>query len=669
MLTMNEEVQTTVENESPVEVNESKVRIERLELKIADVPKYFDRYDAVCSLDIVAYVRKFDRIPDYNVFVVLDADCAPFDKEFLSGHKIYWSGVTGNEGDINSIAGLADNLQIPVYAEQLKPDREDLGLRDIWEEFGMRYDLDRYILLLCGEADDPIISEAWRYAVESGASDIRCDVPPAVADARKIRENAIDITPELERISKLRNRNEFNRKTLFEIVDKIDAQIKDMQLRGISPVIQCSGETEEAGVLPLYFTMKHFLAPLYNEKHLDDYMKRSFNYDYNKLSLYERFQWVRNLPEEFGLLNPDANFHCFCTLCDEQLYVTLEPDKEETALATQYGIHMGKKTAKRIYPKPLYMAYFDMASNNFMLVQPERVIQVVDNEESVDDTTWEIYMQLYRHVKMFDYLNYADVMEFADFRSLFPQSQNPFGALYTPTSGQSQIANQNDLSLEDIKADFMLKNIFAQLAETVRKEYDEAIYPTVKNSLLYPVGDKKFMILYCPGSLGVTCRLDSKYFDRDIHILGEEVFNRFIDRRTLLAVIAKGLQRGERNFESSNKRFAEIITVDQSNLLPALDLDIMLITCVLKPNNNGLSYFDRMLRTTKNVIPIVTDKDNALYTEPVIFNHFNYLDLLRADTSQGPISTITCFGTLEDTINAKPVLQTTLESYRGCKLL
>ena len=224
-------------------------------------------------------------------------------------------------------------------------------------------------------------------------------------------------------------------------------------------------------------------------------------------------------------------------------------------------------------------------------------------------------------------------------------------------------------SAVDKETDALWRSVFVSMAEQVRATYQEEIYPTVKNSVLYGLSDHEFLLLYCPGSMGLTCRFTSDFFDKDLQIIGEEDFHRFIDMRTLLALIEKTPSQEEKSFQDGNKRFAEIMTLEYRNLEPAVDYDVMLAVNMLSPRNNGLSYYDKMLRSTVNIMPIVTDEDNPLYTPSELLKHFTYLNLLSADDSTMALSTITCFGTLEDDINDKPVLQTTIESYRGCPLL
>lgn len=113
---------------------------------------------------------------------------------------------------------------------------------------------------------------------------------------------------------------------------------------------------------------------------------------------------------------------------------------------------------------------------------------------------------------------------------------------------------------------------------------------------------------------------------------------------------------------------------EEKNLRPWIDPEVILVLNTLKPRNSGLSYYDRMLRGTLNVMPIITDKDDPLYEPSVLMEHFTFLDLMSANPmlegrGSKSLTTLTCFGTLADDISSVPVLQTTLESFRGCELL
>ena len=85
---------------------EEVVKPVRMSISVDTIPHYFDR-DTLCSMDIIAYVRRKDRCPDPRVPIILDADCAPFDKEILSGNKIFWGGPSGNEGEVSLFSGLS----------------------------------------------------------------------------------------------------------------------------------------------------------------------------------------------------------------------------------------------------------------------------------------------------------------------------------------------------------------------------------------------------------------------------------------------------------------------------------------------------------------------------------------------------------------------------------
>lgn len=645
----------------------------RISVSVAEIPHYFDR-ESLCSMDVIAYVRRKGRFPDPRVPVILDADCAPFDKELLSGNMIFWGGPGGNEGDISIFSGLADNIYLPIYTDEFDLSQEDYGLPEMGAVFGMKYDISNYTVLLCGDCtdapDDPLTC-AWDYLRNNYTGPVQFDVATSVAEKQRRLVDGIDISSHILKLRQLRSTNELNHKTLMGIIGDIGDHVKSMLDKGINPKIQClmAGHPQDVQLLRLYLSLKFNLSPLYVESYLQSYVDLRFNYDYKSMSLYERFRWAQNLPDEFGYLGPNVRFFCFCTLSDEGLFLVKRPPDEEEVMMSQHVNHrMSKTSAKRIYPVPLYGAYVNMQSGDTYMFKPDEVLDLLESG-GIPEERRELFNSLAPTIRMFGFLNYGDILPLVDFRTSFRGSTEHFTDETSVTREARNIARSDSNAAMDKQTDEMWRRVFVSMAEQVRQTYNDQIYPTVKNSILCSLSPHEFLLLYCPGSLGLTCKLTSEYFDKDIQIIGEEDFHRFIDMRTLMALIEKTPLAGEQSFQEGNKRFAEIMTLDYRNLQPAVDYDVMLALHMLTPRNNGLSYYDKMLRSTVNIMPIVTDEDNPLYEPSELLKHFTYLNLLSADTSTMSLSTITCFGTLEDDINAVPVLQTTIESYRGCELL
>lgn len=662
-----------------MELNESRlsggntVQAVRLSLVMAEIPHYFDR-TTLCFMDIIAFVRRKGRYPDPRVPVILDADCAPFDKEQLSGNMIFWGGPGGNENELNAYLGLSSNIYLPVYTDEFDSSQEDYGLVELGTSFGLKYGISDYTVILCGDCtdakDDPLTC-AWEFLCYNYTGPLHFDATVKVAEKQRRLADGIDIAEYVLRLRALRATNELNHISLMKIINEIGDRIKEMQLKGISPKIQCliPGHPEDAQLLFLYLPLKFNLSPLYVEPYLQSYVDYRFNYDYKALSLYERFQWMKNLPEEFGYLGSNIRFFCFCTLSDEGMFLRVAaPDPDEVEWSSRLNHRMSRHSAKRIYPRPLYGAYVNMESMDTFVFSPEHILEQVQ-AEGLPEERQQLFRTLLPTVASFSFLNYGDVLPFVDFRTSFQGSKQYFTNEISVRREDKQVAREGANAAVDKQTDEVWRRVFVTMAEQVRKEYNDEIYPTVKNSILCRVSDHEFLLLYCPGSLGITCKLTSEYFDKDIQIIGEEDFHRFIDMRTLLALIEKTPLQSERSFQEGNRRFAEVMTLDYRNLNPAIDYDVMLALHMLTAYNNGLSYYDKMLRSTMNIMPIVTDVDNPLYQPSELLKHFTYLNLLSADTSTMALSTVTCFGTLEDDINDKPVLQTTIESYRGCDLL
>ena len=674
---------TKMETKESIQQEQELVKPVRMAISVNEIPRYFER-DTLCSTDIIAYVRKKDRCPDPRIPVILEADCTPFDKETLSGNKIFWAGPGGNEDEVSLFSGLSSNVCLPIYTDEFDVSKEDYGVVSLGASFGTLYNIKEYMVLLCGECTDAVddpLTNAWEYVQYSYNGPIKFDTTYAVADKQRKLTDGVDIADVVKSLSSLKAVNELNHVNLMRALNQVGDRIKDMQMRGLRPRIQCllPGHPQDVQLLLLYLPLKYNLSPLYVEPYLRSYVDYKFNYDYEKLSLYERFMWARNLPEEFGYLGPNVSFFCFCALSDDGLFLTAKKDDEEDAyMSEKFGRRMSKYSAKRIYPKPLYVAYVNMSTSDrsVEVFRPEDLIKECDAaseaEERGDENApvvSDLHKRLYPHMRLFNFLNYGDVIPMVDFRNSFTGSKEYFTDEMPVMREDKKVAKMGNKAAADKKVDIEWRTAFVSVAEYVREKYDDQIYPTVKNTLLYGLSNTEFLMLYCPGSMGLTCRFTSEFFDKDLQIVGEEDFHRFIDMRTLLALIEKTPLQSEKSFQDGNKRFAEIMTLQYRNLSPASDYDVMLAVNMLLPRNNGLSYYDKMLRSTVNIMPIVTDEDNPMYRPSELLKHFTYLNLLSADESTMPLTTVTCFGTLEDDVNDKPVLQTTIESYRGCELL
>lgn len=649
--------------DNTVSVRHDEVEFQRLPLSLKDIPRYFDA-NRLCAQDIIAYVRDKERFPDPNKIVILEANERPVDKDSLVGNRIFYSGPNGNEDEANAFSGLA-GVFIPVHVKDLEQSSDSFGIDEFCSRVVEEYGLSDFGILLYGEREDlEDLCKVWQYIQYNSSR--TCLVPYYVMDEIMRDKDAIDIAEYIRKASYLEETNNLRHETLMEVIGTIGEKILEAQRQGKDVRISCSMASHSVLTrqIMLYLTLRYNLSPKYVESYIHSYVDGHVIYDHRRMSLYERFMWVRNLPEKFGMFGQSLRMYSFCSPVDGNMYDTGKPtDSEELALTNAFGRYMGKETPAHIYPRPLYAAYVNNTTGRTVVFRPEDGTGDEDLDAAMKTT-----------LTLLEYANYADVLPLVDFRSTFRGSTEYFTDEEPLPSSTMAMATSDSREAMDAETDEKWCEIFIRFAQEVRNKFQETIHPTVKNSVFCTLSQTEILLLYCPGSIGVNCLLTSEYFGHDITIIGEEVFHRFIDLRTLMAMAVKDADQTLALPGGENISFSEIMKQEEKNLRPWIDPEVILVLNTLKPRNSGLSYYDRMLRGTLNVMPIITDKDDPLYEPSVLMEHFTFLDLMSANPmlegrGSKSLTTLTCFGTLADDISSVPVLQTTLESFRGCELL
>lgn len=630
--------------------------VERLSVDLNTVPRYFDK-NGLCAQDLIAYVRHKDRYPNPNQIVILETESTPVDMERLKDNKIYYGGPHGNAKEVNIYVGSLD-ISLPVFVEDMDPESHSCGLDEICERMAMDYNIDNFGLLLCGGKEhSELLTKAWEYMTR--ISPHGCIVPDFILEAAAKDKAAIDIAPVVAKLNSLLLQNKLTHTAMMKEVDALAQQVKAKLSAGDEVRIMSSDRVHDKYTrqIMLYLSVHCGISPKYLESYLDSYIEGRVAYDYKRMSLYERFMWLKNLPDAFGYINKRLSFYCFCSLEDEGLFASSKAaDTMEIALPNGNQRKLSKEIAARIYPVPLYVAYVDSATSDSVVFKPE---------EGTGNP--ELDAKLKRYLDIFNYVNYGDALNFLDFRVLFKGSPTYFTGEGHIDAGSSVLATTDDPGSYDAKIDLQWTKIFVDIAREVKAKFGEDIYPSIKNSILLPVSQTGLLLLYCPGSLGINCMMKSNYFDKDIQIIGEESFHQLIDIRTLLALISKEPATNDADADKGKKRFDLVMSKRYSNLTPWVSEEVILTLNTLQPYHSELSYYDRFLRGTVNILPIVTDRDDKLFEEKymVLLERMSYVDIMSADLSNGPLQGINCFGTSTNDIDLKPAVQVTIECAKG----
>lgn len=338
--------------------------------------------------------------------------------------------------------------------------------------------------------------------------------------------------------------------------------------------------------LTMCLVQEFSLPPVYLGSYISEYINMKVAYPFEKLSFYERVMFLRNLPEQVGYIGKNQEFRCIFSI------------------------------RKKIYPNPALV--FDLEAG---CVITEGLEQFA-----------------------------LDKVQLADYRSMFPQSQQYF---HEKQTGIVKSAGG------DADVDRKLVSMFTGMTDRVA---GGEVYLTIRNTCIAIVGGKRYIIYYTE-PLGVAGLLQSPYFGTEPFVLYEEEFNNLIDVKIILAIRA---QQEERSYEVGSQKFQTIMLKAKSMFVPAIPT--FLLMCSELANNlpTDLSYYDQRLRCDKNVVPIITHADSTLRPKITVFDYVS-LQNIRKDIIGR--NALTAFGTLNSEAGYINKIPVSTETFRGSGLL
>lgn len=695
-----------------------------ISVKNTQIARMFGRNGSLSYYDIIAYVRrnKEGRVPDPNTPVILDTDLDMFSQDVLRNNKIYWGGEHGNLNELNKYSAL-ENVYIPVFVDDLTDEQKeskDKGLHEICDSIKKNYKIEEFTLLLCGFCnqgiDSPIVTIAYIYR-SYNIPGVVIQVTPPVREYLSLPKYAIDVSKYTALFRERRGSNALNLAFLEIVLKKIADEVQEVrdtiQKNGDTGAFPqgCSSKsplTDDDKILLLYLRYEHGVPPYYSDIYASHYVGSHFMYDFERAALYERIMWLRGLPQVFGYIGADTDDISICALSSDALYDA--PNKTQVLnsadLVVAGSSQQDSRTASsRIYPMPDYCVYFKLNSpTDIAFALTYNVTEIVGTTELDKDTSDEALrkMIMINHFKMnpqereqyfegikrilpelLRYKNYGwgDEVEFVDFRRWFPYSSNYIDEVSSKVTRGNGIINSSVTSFvdgatySDLDSDKFWQQFFMDFANTVGDMWRDRIYPTVKNCVIQCVDkeERLFLCLYCPDKLGINYYAYSEYYNMDLAPLGEEMFHHIVDIQTTMALLSKDPDVNEASITAGAARFREQMRENESNLKPILPYKITLILKLLTSKNSGLSYYDKYLRTTRNVIPIIVRHDANIPNEYKLLDFFVYPILLEGSISaiekHADLQSITCFGTVKDEKALKQVIDVTYESFKGCELL
>ena len=293
-------------------------------------------------------------------------------------------------------------------------------------------------------------------------------------------------------------------------------------------------------------------------------------------------------------------------------------------ISANQSFHCLAAVAKKLYPTPHYI--FDLAEHK--LVEDSEVFRL-DNP----------------------------ALKFMDFRQMFPGSMYSINT--NKTSARTSLAVSEATS--DVDMDKRLVDMFSDLSLLVDKE---PVFLSVKNSVVVDHLGKEYL-LYCPEEFGLQLHMMSEYFGVHVAVVTEGEFYRLIDAQLEKAILER--DRAATKAQASKALVARWKQWKPENALhPAIPLEVTLFMHILPLHQSGLSYYDKALRCSQDVLPIITSLDSPLRDVSPLFEEIS-LDSLRRDPQAR--YAINCFGTTTTLSVQTPVVPVTFNAFEQRGLL
>lgn len=553
-----------------------------LKVNQSDFKKLFGADGAYSALDFVTFVRS--KIKDPWEPVVLDADFEPPTVEALEPFLIFWKGY--NETKIDHSIGISVKAYCVLGYEDIKWDSSDFGLDETLNQFQLSYNVQNVIALIAVE-DDSV--QRSLFSVSGSIADVD-NTTERISNLLSLRDYAIErgieniIFPNhITRRGKLLK----NGVDISEYATQIELrrQRNSLDHKYLAQVIEeIQGRITDKTVIQ--DLSEHRTRDL---KVLSTYLALKYKvppiYVGSFISEYLEYEFVYP-SERLSFL--------------ERLTFLSKMPKSIGYITGQENYCYPAVVMNKIWSHPSYV--FDL-----------------DKKEVIPESEY------------YKFQIGTPGLKFIDFRTMFPGSKK----FYEDDNAAIAISGKDDASVDD-----SLAQLFAYFGNLVT---DEDIYPSVKNCVLVLSEGRKY-ILYCPEELGLDIILMSEYFGRHRMVLTESKFKYLIDVQLVKALLyrerAESIREGTAGLALSWRQFSDKVALE-----PAIPYDITLHNQILSPLYNGLSYYDKFLRSATNILPVITSLDSSLRRISPLFKYLNIRSLRKDPQAMKAIS---CFGTLRD---------------------
>lgn len=572
-----------------------------MKLNLKDVPRYVDE-DSLNVVDIIVYVR--DKIENPREIIVLDTDIRVQEEELAKA--LIFVDERRAKGH-TKLLGLTADTACVVNLDKLGTTEPDDVIRYV-HEFEVKYNVPTYIIYV--KSENPEKANLFREkSIGHEISKYRIMYSGVVGKMAQLLDDGVDISKLADVIDRENESNSLNYAKLKEILSDVERQIEG----GKGKIQSLAGSlTPTAKELLVYFNLKHGLSPVNMESYINILAELGYMYPMKRLSMYERLKYLEELPRFVGYSNP---------LIGDVYFMTI---------------------VEKVYPDPVF-AYFSGSDRLVIFDKSNRRMQ-------------NLFLSLHG-AYLCGSSGKGAGYRLIDPRVYFTESEEAFSA-----SDKSGLVLRD---CSDSKVDEKLVELFAHIEdawvveqmkrmERVDGSVDvtrlEPAYVSLKNTYIVDMLDESrgfhdTVFVYCRDTTGAVCQINSDIDYKGVRFLvQEEDFNRFIDSRL---VFKKVSMEYSKYINESQEYMPAVYGTDVANVNDSMknivDPEVLLAANLLRPDKNGLSFYDRILRVGRNVLPIVLDSNSKCKDSEGVFKYIN-LQTLRKEYVAG--KSISSCGTL-----------------------
>lgn len=274
-----------------------------LDLDIKKVPRYYSTGSAPDIKDLVVYVRS--RYPNPRRCVIINCTASVPTKE-LADLFIFVNSDTVAE-EVSKIRGLSSKCYCLIEATESRLAMPGYGILDTVGEFCALHSLSTCEVLVYGDNLD-VLSALWEYVQDSQHWNFKTHFPYKSVTGFRLLDNGVDIAPYAEKLDLAYGRNSLTvsliQRVLKELADKVNNEGK--------VVLQNFEETRSiyAKWITQVLTHNYSLSPMYMNSFLSEYLDLEIGYPLEKLSMFERINYLNKLPKRVGFVTKYTSKTC-----------------------------------------------------------------------------------------------------------------------------------------------------------------------------------------------------------------------------------------------------------------------------------------------------------------------------------------------------------------------